>query len=261
MGKTYLLVGLTGSGKSTTGNCILNKSGEFDKLNNYPFKASDSASGVTACFQKAQDSNGVIVLDSIGFGDPQFDQKFVLSELKKALAYVDYKIDCVLFVLKADKFRQETVEFFDCVQESVFQHKCNKNSVLIVTNCKKGWCARQTNLFFKNVLEKCNNTYFEFSLKFSQDYEDQDKNGLKEVRQLAIDSLVKFLDCKLYEKIDLSHMQSDIFDVKWINVIMPVLLQIMGRYFGGPVAGILSDNSSFITNTALNLANDNCKTM
>lgn len=66
MKRTYLLVGLTGAGKSTIGNCILNKSGDLEKINNYPFKTSNSASGCTYNFQ-VEYNNDHTVIKSILF--------------------------------------------------------------------------------------------------------------------------------------------------------------------------------------------------
>lgn len=64
MKRTYLLVGLTGAGKSTIGNCILNKSGDLEKINNYPFITSNSASGCTYNF-KIENKGDYTVIKSI----------------------------------------------------------------------------------------------------------------------------------------------------------------------------------------------------
>jgi hypothetical protein len=246
MVKTFLLVGLTGSGKSTTGNCILNRSGEYAKVNNTPFEASDSASGVTEKFEKAQYAQELIVVDSIGFGDPQFNQSYVFGELKKALADIDNRIDGVLFVMKAGKFRKEMADFFELVQERVFKNKCKNNSHMIITSCRKGWCEKQTDPFFRKALANCNDSFFEFNLKFADEDQNQDESSLKELRQSAIDGLVEFLDSRTSDghKVDLSYLQTEEFSHEWVNEIVPLLLEIMARFFGDSIGDYLKRNST-----------------
>jgi predicted GTPase len=73
MPKTYLLVGLSGSGKSTTANCIFNQSGDQKLVNDLPFYSSDNSKGTTQVFAHAGNDK-FMVLDTVGkFGnDPLF---------------------------------------------------------------------------------------------------------------------------------------------------------------------------------------------
>ena len=48
--QTCHLIGITGRGKSTTGNCLINMSGEMSLIQDHPFRTSDGASGCTLMF-------------------------------------------------------------------------------------------------------------------------------------------------------------------------------------------------------------------
>ena len=98
MPKTVILVGLTGSGKSTTGNCLLNKSALLEKINDSPFSTSDSSSGCTQHFSCRSD-HLLKILDTVGFGDPKLGQSFILNEFKKGLHFVNDEADIVVFVI------------------------------------------------------------------------------------------------------------------------------------------------------------------
>ncbi len=65
MPKTYLLVGLTGSGKSTAANCIFNQSGDQKLVKDLPFNTSDNSKGCTQVFAHAGNDK-IMVLDTVG---------------------------------------------------------------------------------------------------------------------------------------------------------------------------------------------------
>ena len=80
MARTYLLVGITGHGKSTTGNVIYNKSGELKDIIGNPLKTSDHSTGCTEKFQIIGNEN-VKIIDTVGFGDPQFSKYLVVLKI------------------------------------------------------------------------------------------------------------------------------------------------------------------------------------
>ena len=207
--QTYLLVGISGSGKSTTGNAILNKSGEIVKLEN-PFMTSDSASGCTMQFE-TKEKEDLNVIDTVGFNDPKFNLDSVLKQLRESLKLVNNKVNAVIYVVKCGKFTNEIIEFFKIVQEKALESRCKSNSILIVTKSKKGWVSKQSsNEFVQKALSNCNGQYFEFDLAFDDPDDDDDEDDRKrnaEKRQKSVDRLHEFLRNKQFKEIDLSFIQ------------------------------------------------------
>lgn len=213
-----MLVGVTGSGKSTTGNCLYHKSGILKNITDSPFLTSDTATGCTKTFELAAKDN-VTILDTIGFGDPQFDHdpEIHLKDMIKALERVNNMIDCVFFVVRKGRFSNDIVKFFGEIQEKVLKNKCVNNSILLITDCnKKGWVEQQgSNEYLQKALENCNRLYYEFYLKFDGDDDDEDdRNKNLEKRQNAINDLVKYVNSKSFEKICLKYVEETLEEEK-----------------------------------------------
>ena len=236
MSKTILLIGLSGHGKSTTGNCLLNKSGDEKNITEEPFRTSNGASGCTIGFKTAQ-TDDFIVLDTVGFGDPQFtDQKKILNDLKMAIQSVGNQIDCVLFVVREGRFTNETVQFFETVQEKVLRKNFVENSILIASSAREGWLRQQSgNPFVQRAMRNCNNVGYDFNLKFD-DSDDEEAVRAKNLnkRQTAIDNLVSFVKgkCSEFGKVNVDYIQSAEFETEWLEKIAPILGQILYEIVG-----------------------------
>ena len=224
--KKIIIVGLTGSGKSTTSNSLLNRSGELIKLQT-PFTTSDGTAGCTLHFQQ-KSANNITILDTVGFGDPQFEANQILNEFKTALKEVGNKVTHVIFVVRKGRFSNETVNFFRAVQEQVLKNKCFNNSFLLFTDAPKGWVNNQTDQFFKKALQNCNGQYYEYSLRFDRDDDDKDEkiNNIKK-RQKAIDEFSAYIEYLNFQEIDLAHVQTAKFEDDFNNNIVPELMKIM----------------------------------
>ena len=84
MPKTYLLIGLTGHGKSTIGNCIFNQSGDEKLIKQLPFYTSDQSSGTTQTFAHAGNDK-VMILDTVGNIKFFFEFNDIIFYLKKSI--------------------------------------------------------------------------------------------------------------------------------------------------------------------------------
>ena len=232
--KVFILVGMTGVGKSTLGNCIINQNGNLDQMN-APFVTSDSVAGCTRNFA-CEETDEYTVIDTVGFGDPQFEPDFILQNLRCALNKVENKIDCVLFVIKVGRVTREFVNFFNVIQREIFEHKCNRNFILVGTGgSDPNWFENNRNInpIMDELSESCNNLTFAFSLKFdhcSDDEEDRMKNVLK--RQESINKLIGFIERQPFQKTDLSHIQTEEFGLKWSH-ISASLVAITGALAAG----------------------------
>ena len=224
--KTYILFGLTGSGKSTTSNSIINKSGEQIKLQT-PFTTSDGASGCTLHFQVNMTPEET-VLDTVGFGDPQFKPSIIFEEFKRALERTGNRVTHVIFVVRKGRFSNELVQFFKSVQEKVLKDKCRYNSIVLITDAPKGWVKNQTDEYIKKAIDNCNKQYFEYSLRFDTEEDDEDDRMRNLARrQKAVDELLKYLKDLNFNEIDLSHVQTAKFEDEFKNDIVPEMVLII----------------------------------
>lgn len=225
--KTILVVGLTGSGKSTLCNSIINKSGKLRELTS-PFNTSDGATGCTLQFQ-VNITPTETVLDTVGFGDPQFDPSQIFEQFKAALSRAGNKVTHVIFVVKKGRFTRELVNFFTSVQEKVLEGKCRNNSLVLFSDCEK-WVEKQDDQYLKKAIANCNGVYYEYSLRFDRESDENEYKALNlKKRQEAVDKLLKFLNSHEFKEIDLSHVQSKEFEKNYNEKILPELIQIMNE--------------------------------
>jgi predicted GTPase len=217
--KVYLLLGITGTGKSTVGNCLYNKSGKLELIAERPFKTSSDASACTKKFQCEENGESDIIIDTIGFADNQHEVVQCLRDILKALEHpkVNSKVDCVLFLVRAGRFSKEIIEFFNKVQVEVLKNKCLENSMLVVTDCRvSNWVSKQMNNEFVNkALVNCNQLYYEFNLKFDDENDDDDdKRKNTDRRQKAINALVEKIEDQSFQKVDLKFLETAVEEEK-----------------------------------------------
>jgi GTPase Era involved in 16S rRNA processing len=253
--KTFVLVGPTGSGKSTTGNIMINRSAESTS----PFVTGDSANGITLNFQ-LHASDKVTVLDTIGFGDPQFTEDQILNELKRGMQSIQNKADCVIFVVKKDRFNKGIVDFFKIAQEMIFKNKLKQNSILLITNCGKGWVEQNRgNEHVKNALNYCNDKYYEFLLTFDNQYSDEeDKQKTLRNRELAANEFLQYIDSQDFNPIDLSYVQEAEFKNEWHESIFPKLKNAFISAFSKIFATLVDTVASKVADKAADKIDEKC---
>ena len=219
--KTIVLVGPSGVGKSTVGNCFINRLGWLNTTQEYPFPTNNSANGCTRNSSLACNDD-LCVIDTLGFGDPQADSRYSFELFQQALTEVNNRVDLVLFVFKQDRLKDELFAFFRIFQDKVFAGKMRHNSAVICSQCRAGWLAenRRENLQLDQLLRSCNERAFEFKLPFDLPQMDNSpimRDELEKIneksRQHAIDRLlvdINHLSTHI-SKVNLQHVQDEQF--------------------------------------------------
>ena len=79
------------------------------------------------------------------------------------------------------------------------------------------------NANLKEALDNCNSKYFEFNLKFDDDYDDiEDREKNLKSRGNAVDKLVKFLEKQNFNEIDLSFFHEKEIEITWSSIIYEI---------------------------------------
>jgi hypothetical protein len=167
-----------------------------------------------------------------GFGDPNIKEEEILDQFRNGVEAANNEIDCVLFFLKKNRFKQEDVNFFHFFQDIILLGRCKKNSILIMTNCEKGWLEKdeqKTNKDLQKIIENCDGQTYEFRLRLDDKNEDDDEDLKKNItkREKSIKELNEFLEGKTFDKISLEYVQTENFKKFWSKDVMPVLKEFI----------------------------------
>ena len=175
-----------------------------------------------------------MVIDTVGFGDPNYPENVTLELFAQALRLVNNKVDLVLFVGQQGRINMQTINFFNMISKDLLTEQVRNNLAFVCSKCKEGWLEKNRALsLISTLLDKCNNKSMEFYLKFSDkmifdpifdvDYDSfvafknkQNEYDLR-IRQTAIDKLIAFLRGVLpHEKYNMDYVQTSAFKKSFI---------------------------------------------
>lgn len=146
-GKIIIVVGSTGTGKSTIINMLYNNGITIEDCEG-PLKTAPTAASVTTATTWRMSTQGDVYCDTVGFGDHTKDDCVLAYELKKFLRTCQCGVHCIIIVTKYGRLSHEERCNLKLIAE-LFDRRWRQNCIMVLTYYG-GYCDEISR---KNALE------------------------------------------------------------------------------------------------------------
>ena len=160
-----VLIGMTGAGKSSTGNSILCA----NENRSPPFKTSCQSSTLTLCSTSARElvlGRSIAVVDTPGFLDTNFPVEKTITEIEKCVFLLSPGLHAILLVVRIGRLTAEVLKAVSSAQE-VFGKESINYMILVFTgydSLRRDGISLEEYVAdlegeMKTLIEMCNNRY------------------------------------------------------------------------------------------------------
>lgn len=197
--KTILLIGTTGSGKSTLGNVLINQNGNFEEV----FAEGEYSVSETRNIKSERvEIEGINyrLIDTPGFGDTSLEVIKIPPTLGELNEYIQLGVDYVFFVVNK-KFDNKNLDIFKYLKEIFFDNDVVKYITIIFTHfpkfkvkgiCEKGIeILRNESESIADIINNVNIIYVN-NATILDDNDVSNKNAREDSRKKILDHLKLF---------------------------------------------------------------------